>query len=195
MAGNKRKCKICGEWIEDNDDSVKYKNGYAHTNCFNIAMKVTVTQKKETLQLKKKTVSKKPQKELKDGLSEEEYNEKRNLCDYIRHLIKDDVSVATYKLIEDYKKKYNISYKEMYDDLYWYFELCNHNVEGDLVIAIVPMCHTEAQKYYTSINAANASCQKYLNKLPNMYKETTAPVSERRNKKLPQIDIGAIGGD
>ena len=30
MAG-KRKCKICGKWIEDNDDSVKYKNGYAHT--------------------------------------------------------------------------------------------------------------------------------------------------------------------
>ena len=73
MAGGRRKCKICGEWIEDNNDSVKYKNGYAHTHCFDIAMKVTVSNKKESLQSKKKTTSKKPQKELKDGLSEEEY--------------------------------------------------------------------------------------------------------------------------
>ena len=194
MAG-KRKCKICGKWIEDNDDSVKYKNGYAHTECFNIAMKVTITNKQETLQSKKKTVSKKPQKELKDGLSEEEFREKKNLCDYIRHLIKEDISVATYKLIEDYKKKYRISYKEMYDDLYWYFELCGHGVEGDRVIAIVPLCHTEAQKYYTSVKNANESCRKCLDELPNMYKETTAAVSERRSKNIPEIDIGAIGGD
>lgn len=204
MAGAKRpKCSICKETIESDDDIVKYKHTLVHRKCFNIAITVTVSEKKEDLieakEGKKKTKTDKPkpkpQKELKMGLSEEEYADKRKLCDYIRNITKEDVSVATYALIEDYKKKYQISYQEMYADLYWYFELCNHDVEGDLVIAVVPRCHTEAQKYYKSIERSNASCQKNLKKLPEMYQEKTVAISNERRTTKPQIDIATIGGD
>jgi hypothetical protein len=200
MAGRKgqRKCKICGEWISESEEKVEYKNGFVHRKCFNLAMKVVIREKKDTLsetKNKASNVKPKPQKELKDGLSEEEYAEKRKLCDYIREITKEDVSVVTYSLIEEYKKKYKISYQEMYSDLYWYFELCGHEVESDRVIAIVPKCHTEAQKYYKSIEQSNASCQENLEKLPQMYKETSAAVSNTRRNVVPQIDIAAIGGD
>lgn len=191
----RRKCKICNEWIEDNADSISYKNGYVHKQCFNIAMKVTTTEKKESLSKKSKVKTPKPQKELKEGLSEEEYQDKKKLCDYIRELTREDISVATYKLIEDYKKKYKITYEQMYSDLYWYFDICNHAVEGDMVIGIVPMCHTEAQKYYESIRQSNASCQANLEKLPNMYKKSWAVTSTENRSKPVQIDIAAIGGD
>lgn len=199
MAGKsgRRKCKICDGWIEIGDESVEYKNGHAHRTCFNIAMKVAVTEKKETLATtvnKKKVKAAKPQKELKDGLSEEEYKDKCNLCDYVRNLIKEDLSVKIYKLIEDYKKKYSISYQEMYKDLFWYFEIQEHEIDGDIV-GIIPYCHSEAQKYYQSIERANASCQENLKKLPNMYKETTAAISNERQSKVQEINIAAIGGD
>ena len=32
--GRKRVCVLCGLTIEDNNDSVPYKNRYAHTACF-----------------------------------------------------------------------------------------------------------------------------------------------------------------
>lgn len=201
MAGARRKkCSICGEMIDDENEVVKYKNGYAHRKCFNLAITITVREKKENLveakQKKSKTAdTPKPQKELKMGLSEAEYADKRKLCDYIRNATKEDVSVATYALIEDYKKKYQISYSEMYADLYWYFELCGHEVEGDLIIGVVPRCHTQAQKYYKSIERSNAACQENLKNLPEMYKETNAAVSTERRTVRPQIDIAAIGGD
>lgn len=208
MAGKKfqRKCLICDEWIEDIRETeivVPYKKGYVHRKCFDLAMKVIVKEKTVNLAeakrkespTKSSTTKPKPQKELKDGLSEEEYAEKRKLCNYIRELTKEDLSVATYTLIEEYKKKYQISYQEMYADLYWYFELCEHAVEGDRVIAMVPRCHTEAQKYYKSIERSNSSCQENLENLPHMYKETTAAISNERRSVKPQIDIAAIGGD
>lgn len=194
MAG-RRKCQICKEWIQDDEESIKYKTGYAHRKCFNVAMKLVTTEKKTKLASAKKKEAPKPQKELKDGLSEEEYREKCKLCDYIRELTQEDLSVATYKLIEDYKKKYKISYTEMYQDLQWYFDLCGNAVEGDRVIAMVPLCHTEAQKYYLSIEKANVSCQENLKNLPTMYKSRRAVMSDIRRTPVDQIDISALGGD
>ena len=83
----------------------------------------------------------------------------------------------------------------MYADLYWYFEITNHSVDGGMVIGIVPMCHTEAQKYYEAIKQANISCQANVEKLPNMYKKTRAVTSTGNRNKPEQIDIAAIGGD
>jgi len=197
MAGaGKRKCKICDRWIDDNSKSLKYKTGYAHIECFNIAIKVANTEKKEGLQSKKKTKTPiaKPQKELKDGLSEEEYSDKKQLCDYIRSLIKEDLSVKIYKLMDDYKKKYKISYKQIYEDLYWYFDITDHTIDGD-VIGIVPYCHTEAQKYYESIARAQTSCQEHLNGLSEMYKEVVAVAPAVKQPIKPQIDLATLGKD
>jgi len=43
----KRKCVICNEWIEDETQSIPYKGRYAHTKCFNIAMKTIKKDKDE----------------------------------------------------------------------------------------------------------------------------------------------------
>lgn len=193
MAGRKRKCQICGEWIEDNTKSTPYKNGYAHTECFNVYLKVTTVEKKENLQKKVGKPKTKPQKELKDGMSEEEYQEKKKLCDYIRSLTHEDLPVQTYQLMKNYKKEYKISYKEMHDDLVWYFEIQNHSVDGDVVIGIVPHCHSEAQRYYSNIERSQNSCQSHLNELPSMYKEKKIVSSFDKKVKKPQIDMTIFG--
>ena len=62
----KRKCAICGKWIEDNNESVPYKKRYAHLNCFNVAMKVVTTEKKpKSTKAVQKNTKKAPQKEVK----------------------------------------------------------------------------------------------------------------------------------
>lgn len=195
MAGGRRKCKICGEWIEDNNDSVKYKNGYAHRNCFNVAMKVVVTEKKEKLSKEKQEPKRKAQKVLKEGLSEEEYREKVELCEYIKQLTHEELSVATYKLIEDYKKKYKISYREMKEDLFWYFEIQEKPVEGEMIIGIIPIFHTTAQNNLQEIKASQNSFSENLKNIPRMYQEKSRAMSKGRPEKVFQIDIAEIGGD
>ena len=197
MAGNrKRKCKICGEYIEDNNDSLPYKNGYCHTKCFNVAMKVVTTEKKRKIAEKSLSQTKvqKPQKELKEGLSEEEFQQKKELCDYIRNLTQRDLPVKTYKLIEDYRKKYKITFLQIKEDLRYYFEIQGHPVDGD-AIGIVPYCHTEAQEYYDQIKIANSSCEDHLSELPKMYSEKRVQTQINTEVIKPQIDIASIGGD
>lgn len=196
MEGQIRRCKICGEPVGISEESIPYKRGVAHRKCFDLSMKIITSNKKENLSCeKKKKVSKpKPQVELKEGLTEEEYQEKRKLCDYIRELTKEDLSVATYKLMDDYKKKYKISYTEMYDDLKWYFDFCDHDVDGERVIAMVPLCHTEAQRYYKSVKETNALIMENLKELPDMYQTKRAVVSKRK-QSLKEIDISTLGGD
>lgn len=196
MEGQIRKCKICGEPVGASEESIPYKRGIAHRKCFDLSMKIITNNKKDSISSeKKKKVSKsKPHVELKEGLTEEEYQEKRKLCDYIRELTKEDLSVATYKLMDDYKKKYKISYAEMYDDLKWYFDFCDHDVDGERVIAMVPLCHTEAQKYYKSVRETNALIIENLKELPDMYQTKRAVVSKRK-QSLKEIDISTLGGD
>ena len=76
--GRKRVCVLCGLTIEDNNDSIPYKNRYAHIACFRAAAKAihvdkTEKVKKKEAEKKTKPVSK-PKAELKDALSDEEYN-------------------------------------------------------------------------------------------------------------------------
>lgn len=192
--GRKRKCQICGEWIESNDDSVPYKTGYCHKHCFNVAMKVVTTEKKKRVATTNKKSTLKPQKELKDGLTEEEFQEKKKLCDYLRNLTQKDLPVKTYKLIDDYRKKYKITFTQIREDLVYYFEVLNNPVEGD-AIGIIPYCHTEAQEYYSAIKESHSSCESHLSELPQMYSERRIKVNVDMNIEKPQIDLSAIGGD
>ena len=130
----KRKCAICGEWIEDNNDSVPYKKRYAHLSCFNVAMKVVTTEKKpKSTKVVQKKTKKAPQKEVKTGLTEEEYQEKKQLCDFIREKTKADITIKIYKLIDDYIKKYKVTYKDIYETLYWYYSIESNEVKGDMI--------------------------------------------------------------
>lgn len=197
MAGRIRKCRLCGNPIENNEQSVPYKNGYAHKNCFDTTIKKITQDKKEKLATKKPDRGQKslkpakPQKELKEGLSEEEFAEKKQLCSYIRELINEDLSVKIYKLMDDYRKKYKFTFNDMYMDLKYYFEVKENPIEGD-AIGIVPYIHDEAQKYYINLKNVQEDCEGKMDSLPSMYQEKRITISAGSKRKVKQIEMSEI---
>lgn len=189
----KRKCVICGEYIENNDEGVPYKKRYAHINCFNVAMKiVTIDKNKKTTTNTTTSSRKKPQKELKEGLSEEEYQDKAKLCDYIREKTKNDITVKIYKLIEDYKKKYKLTYKDMYMALYWYFSIEGNPIDGDMV-GLIPYIYDEAKKNMEMLQKAQEDCETKIEKLQEFYPNKTINSPVVGGRVIDQIDISKIG--
>ena len=190
----KRKCAICGEWIDDNSESVPYKKRYAHLKCFNVAMQVVVSEKSrgEKTSVKTKEVKTRPQKEVKAGLSEEEYLEKKQLCDYLRKCLNTDITIKIYKLMEDYIKKYKVSYHEIYETLYWYYSIENNPVQGDM-IGIFPYIYDEAKKKMAVIENAQKDCTGKINDMQKMYQEKVLTAPDIRERVIEQIDISKIG--
>lgn len=185
------KCIFCGSIIENSTDEIPYKNRYAHKNCFNTAMKTTVTKKKEYIETKKKTPGRaKTKTELKDALSEEEYQDKILLFNYLRKLLnKDDLSAKIYKLTEDYIKKYDFTYKGILNTLVYYFDLCNHGVDGDC-IGIVPYYYNEANEYYDHYQ--NALKSNKVIEVDGIYKAKKVKI--KPHQYAPKlIDISKIG--
>ena len=166
------KCVFCGSTIENSFDEIPYKNRYAHKNCFNTAMKTTVTKKKEHIEAKKKTLGRaKPKAELKDALN------------------KDELPAKIYKLTEDYIKKYEFTYSGILNTLIYYFDLCNHGVDGDC-IGIVPYYYADAKEYFDHYQTALNSNK--VVEVDSIYKEKKVKI------KTPQvtpklIDISRIG--
>ena len=193
--GGKRKCRICGEWIEPSEEYVPYASGsvrgFAHQTCFDKEMKQLLTSKKKKSVKSSKKASDKAAKELKDGLSDEEYKEKQKLCDYIRQLINDDLSPKIYTLIEYYKKKFSVSYAEIRDTLYWYYELKENPVEGD-AIGIFPYEYTNAMQYLHSIEQTEKHNEQIHN-VSNLYPVKTIRISPTPIPQKKMIDIENIG--
>lgn len=190
----KRKCAICGEWIEDNSESVPYKKRYAHLKCFNVAMQVVATENpgKKATSAKPQTAKSTPQREVRAGLSEEEYQEKKQLCDYIRKCLNSDISIKIYKLMEDYIKKYKVSYHEIYETLYWYYSIESHPVQGDM-IGIFPYIYDEARKELEVIENAQKDCAEKIGDIQKMYQEKTLTAPDIKDRVMKQIDISKIG--
>ncbi len=189
----KRKCAICGKWIEDNNKSVPYKKRYAHLNCFNVAMKVVTTEKKpKSTKAVQKNTKKAPQKEVKTGLTEEEYQEKKQLCDFIREKTKADITIKIYKLIDDYIKKYKVTYKDIYETLYWYYSIESNEVKGDM-IGIFPYIYDEAKNAMDNIRGAQKNCQEKMSEMISMYPEKVLKLPDIENRIIDQIDISKIG--
>lgn len=189
----KRKCAICGEWIEDNNDSVPYKKRYAHLSCFNVAMKVVTTEKKpKSTKTVQKSDKKLPQKEVKTGLTEKEYQEKKELCDFIREKTNADITIKIYKLIDDYIKKYKVTYKDIYEALYWYFSIENNEIKGDM-IGIFPYIYDEAKNAMDNIRSTQKNCQEKLEIMESMYPEKALQFPNVEDRVIDQIDISKIG--
>ena len=189
----RRKCVICNEPIVD-EDGVPYKGRYAHKKCFNIAIKTL--QKDKTEQIDKVATKKKvgrkarPQIELKEALSEEEYAKKQQYYKYLRSLIEgEELSTKVYALTEDYSKRYGFTYESMYKTLVYLHEIIEKDLTGD-VIGIVPYYHTEAMQYYESVDKLEEHNESM--DISNMYKEKTIIVQPKR-RKIKQIDIQSIG--
>lgn len=187
----RRKCQICGNWIEDNNDSISYKKGYAHKKCFDVAMKVVVQEKKQKLKKTSASTPKQRKPELKDGLSEEEYHDKVALCDYLRDMTHEELTPKIYKLMEDYQKKYGINHVEMLADLKYFFEIKGNQPEGD-VIGIIPYIHGEAQSYYKQLKMTQQQCADKIDKLADMYTEVHITMPQIPEKRIKQIDMNEL---
>ena len=99
----KRKCVVCGEWIESDSQSIPYKGRWSHEKCFQLVLKITKKDKDEKLAERSKPKRKqaKPPAELKDAVSEEDYAEKKQYYQYLRTLIDDELSAKSYGVGSD----------------------------------------------------------------------------------------------
>ena len=186
------KCCICNELITD-EQSVPYKGRYAHQKCFNIAIKTLQKDKSKQIdkvaEKKKRGRKPKPQAELKEALSEEEYEKKQQYYKDLRSIVEEqELSAKVYALTEDYIKRYSFTYETMYQTLVYLHEIIEKDLTGDIV-GIIPYYYSEAMQYYDSINKVLE-----LNEgvdVSNMYKEKTIRV-QPKNRKVKQIDIESI---
>lgn len=186
-----KKCVICGESIGTDEKSVPYKNRYAHQRCFDVAMKTLHKDKTEKLQQKAKKTKAVPKIELKDNLSEEDYQDKKEYYQYLRELLSSDLNAKIYVLSEDYIKKYGFTWKSMKDTLVYLYELLGKSLEGDAV-GLIPYYHSEAEKYYESVKKIEESNKEI--DTSNMYQRRVVRINPKK-KKIKQLDIESIGGE
>lgn len=187
-----RKCVICNELLDE--QGVPYKGRYAHQKCFNIAMKTLQKDKNKEIDkvTEKKKVGRKakPKAELKEALSEEEYQKKQQYYKYLRQLLDgEELSAKIYALTEDYIGRYKFSYESMYQTLVYLHEIIEKELTGDIV-GIIPYYHNEATQYYESVNKV-AELNKDID-ISKMYKEKTIIIQPKK-RKIKQIDIESIG--
>ena len=159
-----KKCVVCGKWIpeEEMGGCVPYKNNrIAHKSCFNQAMKIIKTDKDEQLEKKKeskeknsrgrKKTEKIPKAELKEGLSDEEYREKRDYYDYIKQLLGvDKLTAKIYTISERDKERFDWTWRGMKDTLVYLHDIKEKVLSGDIV-GIVSYYYDEAQAFYEDV--------------------------------------------
>lgn len=193
--GRKRVCVLCGLTIEDNNDSVPYKNRYAHTACFRAAAKAIHVDKEE--KVKKKEAEKKtkpvlkPKAELKDALSDEEYIQKNLYYDYIRKTTGiTELPAKVYAVTDNYIKKYSFTFQGLYATLTYMHNILKKEF-GEDIVGLIPYYYTEAQAHYKAVKSVGDR-NKDIN-TEGMYKKKIVYINPRQNK-IKQLDITTIGG-
>lgn len=193
--GRKRVCVLCGLTIEDNNDSVPYKNRYAHTACFRAAAKAIHVDKEE--KVKKKEAEKKtkpvlkPKAELKDALSDEEYIQKNLYYDYIRKTTGiTELPAKVYAVTDNYIKKYSFTFQGLYATLTYMHNILKKEF-GEDIVGLIPYYYAEAQAHYKAVKSVGDR-NKDIN-TEGMYKKKIVYINPRQNK-IKQLDITTIGG-
>lgn len=190
----KRKCVICSKPIEPNEQSVPYKNRYAHVDCFNSAMKLIVSEKKEpankdTKECKRKKIS----RTIDKPVTEKESLEKKELIAYIKQLIGTDIDAKTYSLIKKYKKDFPyFTYKGIQQTLEYYFVIKQNSKENHNLIGIVPYIYDEAASYFRKLQETTLFNELQTKKLSELYKTKKVKIIPPKTTKK-QIDISKIG--
>lgn len=193
--GRKRVCVLCGLTIEDNNDSVPYKNRYAHTACFRAAAKAIHVDKEE--KVKKKEAEKKtkpvlkPKAELKDALSDEEYIQKNLYYDYIRKTTGiTELPAKVYAVTDNYIKKYSFTFQGLYATLTYMHNILKKEF-GEDIVGLIPYYYAEAQAHYKAVKSVGDR-NKDIN-TEGMYKKKIVYINPKQNK-IKQLDITTIGG-
>lgn len=197
----RRKCAICGEWIEDNNDSVPYKNRYAHKTCMNVIVKSTLV-KKETNNRKKKTKDKDEQSAakqpkqptvLKEGMSEEEFKEKKQFFDLLKTIGLKPLEAKDYVIADSYIKKYKFTWKNMSNTLrYVFYVLEKEDVNRTEPLRIIPQYYNDAFKFYENMRTVEQNNQETI-KSQDLIKVKQHITYKKKRPKINLIDIEKIG--
>lgn len=192
--GRKRICVLCGNPIEDNNESIPYKNRYVHSTCFQAASKVIHKDKSEKIKKKQqeRKTKPKPQPELKGVLSNEEYVQKNLYYDFLKFNL-DELPTSVYALTENIIKKYGFTFQGMYRTLKYMKDV--QEIEfGDRIVGLIPYYYSEAEKHYQSVKQV-ADNNKDID-TSSMYKQKTVRIDPSKKKKVKAIDITTVtGGD
>ena len=184
--GRLKTCKVCGQKIQLSDTFLPFQTGYAHEKCFETWSKVALNAKNKQIKEKNKRPSKTVKvKEVRDKLTDEEYADKVRYYEYLRELL-DTESIApkARKLSEDYRNKYNATYKDLYDTLVYLKEISTVNLTGD-VVGLIPYTLREAKDYFNELHRIEVANRV---ETKNMFKTKKIIVKSQRRKNN-QYDI------
>lgn len=195
--GRPKKCVICGKPIID-EEGIPYKGRYAHSDCFQSAIKLIAVDKKDRLEEKKKqskekTKQSKSKAELKDGLSEEEYAEKTKYYNYIRSLLElnnnDKLDAKYYVISNRMIEEYSFTWKGMYLTLCYLKEILQKEVK-DNYIGLIPYYYESALSFFDKVKKIEED-NKQIN-TAEMYSKKTIYIEPRKRvtKLLNVEDIG-----
>ena len=185
-----KKCYFCEQPIGKDDKTVPFKNRTAHESCFNVHMKAVQTTKKDELEQKleekKQTKRKaKPKVELKDPMSEEEYQDKKEFYEYIRKLIdSEDIPVKIYAVVSKYIDQYGFDFASMKQTLVYLHDIKEKPLTGDIV-GIIPFYYDEAKSFYKEVDRIEKENQNIDSQ--QMYKQKTIYIKPKKReiKQLP----------
>lgn len=200
--GRLKKCPICGQDILDTEESIPYKgNRYIHKRCFQSSMKIVKEErakkqykKAENVKTKLKQKSHKPLSDIKEGLTEEEFQRKQKVYNYVRQHIIGEIPMDIYAKTDGIMKKYHLSYEDVLMTLKYLFEVLQRkDIEGGGV-GLVPFYFTQARRYYDNIKIINENNANQ--DVKQMYKKKEIIIDPRK-KRVPNnlIDIEDIGED
>lgn len=194
-----RKCLVCGKIIEKEEEinCIPYKSRLAHPDCFNSAMKMVKTDKDAQLEKQKKkketknkiegsgrkVITKTPKAELKDGVSDEEYKEKKQYYDYLHNLLGvDKLSAKVYTVSERDKERFGWTWGGMYNTLVYLNEIKEKELIGDIV-GIIAFYYEESERFYEEIKKVEESNKEAS--LSDMY-QTKRIIYHKRPKRIEE---------
>lgn len=198
-----KKCAICNNFIKENEESCSYKGNTVHKTCLDAmarqALKDAEVKKSKETTIKKKAkdpVLKKesPVKELKEGLSEEEYQEKQMLFDLIRSIQgTEKLSAKTYKIIDNLRKmpRRNYTYDQIRKAILWKRSNDNGNINWSDFAGYIIYFIDDGIKAWDDADKANGQNAEII-KDKTIYSERIIKrPAPKSSVKL--IDIGSIG--
>ena len=187
-----RKCFFCGEDILPTEISIPYKKRYAHDYCFNKAMKTLSQGKKDQLEAVAKQKKKKLKNPVifKDGMTEEEYADKKKYYKYLSELVNNEpLSVKQLAVSERYIERYGFTFEGMYQTLVYLNEILEKDLQGDIV-GIIPYYYSESEQFYNDLNAIEENSKKVS--LKESYPDKVVYIKPRK-RQVKEMDIEGIG--
>lgn len=181
-----KKCPICKQYIKVGEETIPFKDKTAHLACFNGYIKGVGDVKQEKLAEKAKEKKEKkpvPKIELKEGLSEEEYQHKKMLYNYIKTLLDTpDIPSSIFAILKNQMATYGYTFLGSYNTLKYLNEIKCMQLT-DNIVGIIPYYYDEAERYYKEVESIEQE-NKDKN-IKDMYKEKVIIIKPK--KRVPKF--------